>query len=50
MAIDYAVEMGYDETIAMGERLTEQVKLDERQKQKLQSILGKISPSLSQSK
>ena len=46
IAIDYAAEMGYDEVNSMAERVTEQLQLDERQKEKLKSILSNVSTSL----
>lgn len=49
MAVDYAVEMGYDEAPALGQRVGEKLKLDEKQQQKLKSILNNVSTSLSAS-
>ena len=43
IAIDYAAEMGYDEVNSMAERVTEQLQLDERQKEKLKSIISNVS-------
>lgn len=40
MTIDYAAEMGYDEAPSMAEQARTDFKLDERQQQKLNSILG----------
>jgi hypothetical protein len=40
MAIDYAAEMGYENVTTMAQRISEQLKLDEKQQQKLSSILS----------
>ena len=45
MAIDYAAEMGYDNVTTMAQRVSEQLKLDEKQQQKLNSILSNASAS-----
>ncbi|KZS11201.1 protein PTCD3 homolog, mitochondrial isoform X1 [Daphnia magna] len=49
MAIDYAVEMGYDESSSMAKQAREQLKLDERQQEKLNSILGSTSTTSEES-
>lgn len=49
MAVDYAVEMGYDDAPVLGQRIAEKLKLDEKQQQKLKSILSNVSTSLSTS-
>lgn len=40
MAIDYAAEMGYENVTTLAQRISEQLKLDEKQQQKLSSILS----------
>jgi hypothetical protein len=46
MAIDYAAEMGYENLSTMAQRISEQLKLDERQQHMLSSILGNAPTSL----
>ena len=43
IAIDYGAKMGYHEVNSMGERVTEQLQLDEQQKEKLKSIISNVS-------
>ena len=46
MAIDYAVEMGYENVSSMAQKVSEQLKLDEKQQMKLSSILSNAPTSL----
>lgn len=45
MAVDFAVDMGYDGVSLMAQKIIEQLQLDDRQQQKLNSILSNASTS-----
>nr|CAH0102877.1 unnamed protein product [Daphnia galeata] len=46
MAIDYAAEMGYENVSSMAQKVSEQLKLDEKQQMKLSSIISNAPTSL----